>query len=37
MTTRTIFKEMGKMQGRKHFLIAEDKNNVILCNTEVKP
>lgn len=37
VTTRTIFKEIGKMQGRKHFLIAEDKNNVILCNTEVKP
>jgi 4-amino-4-deoxy-L-arabinose transferase-like glycosyltransferase len=37
VTTKTIFKEIWKMQGRKHFLIAEDKNNVILCNIEVKP
>ncbi len=37
VTTRTVFNELKKTPDRKHFLIAEDKNNVILCNTEVKP
>ena len=36
VTTRTVFNELRKTPCRKHFLIAEYKNNVILCNYEVK-
>jgi 4-amino-4-deoxy-L-arabinose transferase-like glycosyltransferase len=35
VTTRIVFNELNKTPGRKHFLIAEYKNNVILCNYEV--
>jgi 4-amino-4-deoxy-L-arabinose transferase-like glycosyltransferase len=35
VTTRQLFNELKKTPGRKHFVIAEDKNNVILSNIEL--